>query len=60
MSTRYYLGLLRDNLTYGYYSLKTLKIEEKPLLDIRDAIWLAFLAIVILTLGAVVQVSARY
>jgi len=57
---KYYLGVLRDNLTYGYYTLKTLRIEEKPLLDFRDAIYLAFLAIFILTLGAIVQVRTIY
>ena len=56
----YQLGFLNDSSTGGaggYFQIVAKTIEEKPLLDFRDAFCLAFQAIVILILGGLVQVS---
>lgn len=44
------------NLTTGFYRIKQLKIEEKPLLDYPEAVQLASLAASIFVIGTLVQV----
>ena len=45
------------NLTSGFYLIKPLKIEERPLLNFPEAAWLASLAASIFVFGILVQVT---
>ena len=45
-----------ENITSGYYPIKPLKIEEKPLLEYPEAVQLAGLAAIIFVIGTLVQV----
>ena len=47
---------LMENLTTGFYQIKPLKIEERPLLDFPEAVQLAVLAASIFVFGTLVQV----
>jgi hypothetical protein len=46
-----------QNITSGYFPIKPLVIEERPLLDFPEATQLAAMAVIILILGTLVQVS---
>jgi len=52
------LGMVpMENVTSGYYPIKLIRIEEKPLLDFPEAVQLACLAVSIFIFGALVQVQ---
>ena len=47
---------LMENLTTGFYQIKPLKIEERPLLGFPEAVQLAILAASTFVFGTLVQV----
>ena len=47
-----------SNSSQPFYVIKSLNVEERPLLDIQDAVKIAALCVTILSFGTLVQVNA--